>query len=55
MKITRRDVDSWLAQIEYQIQTIMNGPAGELRAHLALLQKRVSMWREKLGVVKRDR
>jgi hypothetical protein len=55
MKITRRDVDSWLAQIEHQIQSIMNGPAGELRARLALLQKRISMWRETLGVVKKDR
>jgi len=54
-KITRRDVDSWLAQIEHQIQSIMNGRAGELRARLALLQRRVGVWREKLGMGDRDR
>ena len=53
--VTRGDVDSWLAQIEHQIQSIMNGRTGELRARLALLQRRVGVWREKLGVGDRDR
>ncbi|UCG86437.1 MAG: hypothetical protein JSW71_21470 [Gemmatimonadota bacterium] len=49
-KVTRRDVDSWLAQIQHQIETLLRGPAGELRARLVLLHKRVSGWRDLLQV-----
>jgi hypothetical protein len=49
-KVTRREVDSWLAQIQYQIETLLKGPAGELRARLALLHRRVSSWRDLLQV-----
>ena len=47
-KVTRRDVDGWLAQVQHQIESLLKGPAGELRARLVLLHKRVSGWREKL-------
>ena len=49
-KVTRRDVDGWLAQIQHQIETLLKGPAGELRARLVLLHKRVSGWRDLLQV-----
>jgi len=49
-KITRRDVDGWLFKIEHDIKSTLKGPAGELRARLALLLSRVQGWREKLGV-----
>lgn len=47
-KVTRREVDGWLAQVQHQIESLLKGPAGELRARLVLLHKRVSGWREKL-------
>jgi len=49
-KVTRREVDSWLAQMEYQIGALLKGPAGELRARMVLLQKRIEGWRDRLNV-----
>ncbi len=48
-KVTRREVDGWLAQIQYQIGSLLSGPAGELRARMVLLQKRIERWRERLN------
>ena len=53
LKITRREVDSWLFKIEHDIRSTLKGPAGELRARLALMLSRVQGWREKLGVKNR--
>ncbi len=49
-KVTRRDVDRWLSHVQFEIASILRGPAGELRARLVLLQRRVVRWREKLGM-----
>jgi len=49
-KVTRREVDGWLFQIENEIKAVLRTPMGELRARLILLQRRVSRWRERLGV-----
>ena len=49
-KITRREVDSWLVKVETEVQSILKGPTGELRARLVLLERCVACWREKLGV-----
>lgn len=46
--MTRREVDDWLAHIYHELGAVLRAPAGELRARLVLLQKRVSRWRDKL-------
>lgn len=48
-KVTRREVDGWLFQIEEEIRSVLRTPMGELRARLVLLQRRVSRWRDRLG------
>ena len=52
--VTRRDVDRWLSHVEIEIGSILRGPAGELRARLVLLQRRIARWRERLGVWRRS-
>ena len=49
-KVTRREVDGWLSQIEQEIKSVLRTPMGELRARLVLLQRRVSRWRDRLGL-----
>jgi hypothetical protein len=49
-KLTRREVDGWLAQLQHEIGSILRGPAGELRARLVLMQRRVERWRDRLGL-----
>ena len=53
-KVTRRDVDGWLSQIHREITSVLNGPTGELRARLVLLQRRVARWREQLQLSRRS-
>jgi hypothetical protein len=49
-KLTRREVDGWLAQLQHEIASILRGPAGELRARLVLMQRRVERWRDRVGL-----
>ncbi len=49
-KLTRREVDGWLAQLQHEIGSILRGPAGELGARLVLMQRRVERWRDRLGL-----
>lgn len=49
-KVTRRDVDAWLAKFDADIRSAMSGPAGEIKARLALMQHRIRLLRDKLGV-----
>lgn len=49
-KLTRREIDSWLSQLQHEIASILRGPAGELRARLVLMQRRVERWRDRIGL-----
>jgi hypothetical protein len=49
-KVSRREVDGWLARVEADLHSVLRGPAGELRARLVLLQRQVERWRERLGI-----
>lgn len=49
-RITRRVVDSWLLELLHMIRSIVNGPAGDLKARLALVERKIEGWRERLGI-----
>lgn len=36
--------------LQSEIAAILRGPAGELRARLVLMERRITRWRERLGV-----
>jgi hypothetical protein len=49
-RVTRREVDRWLCLLQAEVAAILRGPAGELRARLVLIERRIARWRERLGV-----
>jgi len=49
-KVSRREVDGWLARVESDLSSVLRGPAGELRARLVLLQRQLERWRDRLGI-----
>ncbi len=49
-KVSRREVDGWLARVEADLSSVLRGPAGELRARLVLLQRQLERWRDRLGI-----
>ena len=51
--VTRREVDRWLAEVAHQIRSVLNGPAGEIKARLALIERKIARWRERLGSPRR--
>ena len=51
-RVTRREVDQWLSQIQREITSVLKGPTGELRARLVLLQRRVARWRDELQLTR---
>jgi hypothetical protein len=53
-RVTRREVDRWLSYVQVELASILKGPAGELRARLVLLQRRLARWRDRLGIERRD-
>jgi len=52
-KLTRSEVDGWLAQLARQIRSIVGGPAGEMKARLSLIERKIERWRERLGIEKK--
>ena len=52
-KLTRSEVDGWLAQLGRQIRSIVGGPAGEMKARLSLIERKIERWRERLGIEKK--
>ena len=47
-RITRCDIDSWLAELGQRIGSIRNGPPGEIVARLGLLEQHVGHLRRAL-------
>ena len=46
--VTRRHVDEWLAELARQIRSILGGPAGEMKARLSIVERKIERWRERL-------
>jgi hypothetical protein len=47
-KLTRRDIDAWLAEIRHKLDQIVGGPVTEIRGRVALLQRRIEHMRDRL-------
>lgn len=52
-KLTPSEVDGWLAQLRRQIRSIVSGPAGEMKARLSLIERKIERWRERLRIEKK--
>jgi hypothetical protein len=49
-RLTRREVDRWLAELAVQIRSVLGGPVGEVKARLSLIERKIERWREQLGL-----
>lgn len=47
-KLTRRDVDGWLAEIRHKLDQLVAGSVTEIRGRVALLQRRIEHMRDRL-------